>query len=104
MSAVGEKGTLGQESLMVNGLGCQAKVSGHGPMGNRNGVNEVSRHKSDTMGPLFQTISLGPVWKPVLGDSHEASLLRAWKSRLHAGSAEDLDMTIHIHSLSFPSQ
>lgn len=67
MSVVGEKGTLGQESLMVNGLGCQAKVPGHGPMGNRNGVNEVSRHKSDTMGPLFQNNLLGASVEAGLG-------------------------------------
>lgn len=34
MVTVGNKGTLGRESLMVSGLGCQAKGFGYGPMGN----------------------------------------------------------------------
>lgn len=34
---VGEKGTLGQESLMVSCVGRQAKVFGYGPVGNGGG-------------------------------------------------------------------
>lgn len=37
MVTVGDKGTLGQVSLLVSGLGCQAKVFGYGPMGNGSG-------------------------------------------------------------------
>lgn len=34
MLTVGEKGAPAQGSLMVSGLGCQAKVFGCGPVGN----------------------------------------------------------------------
>lgn len=37
MLTVGEKRTLGQESLMVSCVGCQAKVFGYDPVGNGGG-------------------------------------------------------------------
>lgn len=107
VSAVGERGTLGQGSLMMSGLGCQAKVFGHCSMSSRDGCYWcVKRHKSNIVGPLFQKNLLMSHVGSGLGGSTRSFPFK--KREVWIPFCEVLriirEFPVHIHTLFFPLQ